>query len=181
MITRPSATIEDLYHVRGKAEIVNCDFVYMSPTGIGHGRAAFKIATSLAAHEEEHGGGYAVGDNVGFVVRLPNRLSFSLDAAWYVGNVHSKKFAEGAPLYAVEVRSPEDYGPAAERAIAAKIADYFAAGTLVVWDVDLEGEDTIRKHTPDAPGEPQVFGRNDIADAEPAVPGWRFNVAKLFA
>jgi len=47
------------------------------------------------------------------------------------------RFASGAPIFAVEVRSENDYGPAAERAMAAKRADYFACGTLVVWDVDL--------------------------------------------
>jgi Uma2 family endonuclease len=47
------------------------------------------------------------------------------------------KFFEGAPVFAVEVRSEGDYGPAAERELAEKRADYFAAGTLAVWDVDL--------------------------------------------
>lgn len=63
--------------------------------------------------------------------------SFSPDAALYSGKVRGLKFLEGAPVFAVEVRSEGDYGLAAERALAAKRADYFAAGTLVVWDVDL--------------------------------------------
>ena len=50
------------------------------------------------------------------------------------------KFAEGAPVFAVEIRSENDRGPAAEGRLATKRADYFAAGTLVVWDVDLEAE-----------------------------------------
>ena len=37
---------------------------------------------------------------------------------------------------AVEVCSKGDYSDAAEEAMAAKRADYFEAGTLVVWDVD---------------------------------------------
>ena len=47
------------------------------------------------------------------------------------------KFLEGAPVFAAEVRSDCDYGTKAERAMADKRADYFAAGTLVVWDVDV--------------------------------------------
>jgi hypothetical protein len=35
-------------------------------------------------------------------------------------------------VFAVEVRSEDDYGPAAEKALAAKRADDFAAGTRVV-------------------------------------------------
>ena len=46
------------------------------------------------------------------------------------------RFIEGAPTFAVEVRSENDYGPAAEVALAEKREDYFAAGTTVVWDVD---------------------------------------------
>ena len=41
------------------------------------------------------------------------------------------KFVQGAPVFAAEVRSEGDYGEAAERAMAAKRADYFAAGGLV--------------------------------------------------
>ncbi len=46
------------------------------------------------------------------------------------------EFLEGSPIFAVEVRSENDDGPAAERAMAQKRADYFAYGTLVVWDVN---------------------------------------------
>jgi hypothetical protein len=39
-----------------------------------------------------------------------------------------------ASANAAEVHSENDYGPAAEPAMTAKRADYFACGTLVVWD-----------------------------------------------
>ncbi len=77
------------------------------------------------------------------------------------------------------MRSEDDYGPAAERAMAAKRADYFAAGAEVVWDVDLQGPDTIHVYRPGAK-EPRVFRTEDTADAEPAVPGWRFPVHEPF-
>ncbi len=77
------------------------------------------------------------------------------------------------------MRSEEDYGPAAEKRMADKRADYFAAGTAAVWDVDLLSPDAIRAHRP---GElpPRIFRRGEIADAEPALPGWRFPVDELF-
>ncbi|HLK61604.1 MAG TPA: Uma2 family endonuclease [Chthonomonadaceae bacterium] len=182
MIAKPHASIEDLYHVpeNGKAEIINGELVRMSPTGAKPGRAATKISASLIRYEEEHGGGYAFGDNVGFLVNLPHRDSFSPDAAWYIGDVDSMKFLQGAPLFAVEVRSENDYGPAAERAIAQKIADYFAANTLVVWDVDLLDEEVVKVYRADNPNQPVVYRRGEVAEAEPAVPGWQFSVDKLF-
>jgi len=46
------------------------------------------------------------------------------------------RFVEGAPIFAAEVRSESDYGNAADRSYQAKRADYFAADTQVVWDVN---------------------------------------------
>ncbi len=86
---------------------------------------------------------------------------------------------EGAPVFAVEVRSENDYGPAAERAIARKIEDYFAAGTLAVWDVDLLGENVVTLHLPHAA--PQIFRRGETAGAGDALPDWTMDVDEIFA
>jgi hypothetical protein len=64
--------------------------------------------------------------------------------------------------------------------MAEKRADYFAAGTLVVWDVDLVGDDVVRAHGASEPERPRVFRRGDHADAEPALPGWSMRVDDLF-
>jgi len=90
------------------------------------------------------------------------------------------RFCEGAPVFSVEVRSEYDCGPAAERALADKRSDYFACGTLVVWDVDLLSDDVIKAYKASDPERPVLFRREDIADAEPAVPGWRMAVNDLF-
>jgi Uma2 family endonuclease len=173
------ATIDDLYRVEGKAELVQGEIVPMSPTGGIPGRAGGIIYAHLWQYERQHKTGYAFPDNVGFTVHLPHRESFSPDAAWYTGEINMR-FPTGAPVFAVEVRSEHDYGPAAERDLAAKRADYFACGTLVVWDVDLLSDDTIRSYQASAPDQPIIFRRGDSADAEPAVPGWRMAVNVLF-
>jgi Uma2 family endonuclease len=178
--TKAGATIDDLYKVAGKAEIVHGELVLMSPTGFLHGRTAGAIYRSLVAYEVATRSAYAIPDNVGFVVNLPNRRSFSPDAAYYVGQPTDAKFLEGAPRFAAEVRSEEDYGPAAEKGMSAKRADYFAAGTLVVWDVDVLREQWVRFYSVENPEAPRVFGRDDVADAEPALPDWRMPVVDLF-
>ena len=174
------ATVEDLYRVEGKAELVDGRLVLMSPTGDAHGMAVGNIFFSLKLYEREHGGGRTYGDNVGFLVNLPRRRSFSPDAAWFTGERAGAKFLEGAPALAVEVRRPEDYGPAAERRMAEKRADYFAAGARVVWDVDVLREEVVRVYRAERSEAPEVFRRGETADAEPAVPGWRFPVDELF-
>ena len=90
------------------------------------------------------------------------------------------RFIRGVPQFAAEVRSENDYGAAAEAEMEAKRADYFLAGTVVVWDVDPEAK-TVAKYTADAPATPFLFQAGDMADAEPAVPGWRMAVDDIFA
>jgi Uma2 family endonuclease len=181
MRAKAEATIEDLYRVpdNAKAEIVNGEVVVMPPTGFMPGRAGGRIYASLLEYEKHTGAGYALPDNVGFIVDLPRRKSFSPDAAFYIGEP-TMKFAEGAPIFAVEVRSENDYGPQAEHDMAAKRADYFAAGTQVVWDVDLLSEDVVRVYRADDHEHPTLYRRGELAGAEPALPGWTFPVDDLF-
>ena len=180
MTTTRRATIEDLYETAGKAEIVNGELVLREPTGDEPGFAGDEIFASLREHAKRIKSGRAVGDNKGFRVNLPNRDSFSPDAAFYVGPGAGMKFFEGAPQFAVEVRSENDYGENAEKRLAQKRADYFAAGTLVVWDVDLLGPEVIKSYRSSDPHSRVVFRRDEVADAEPAVPGWRMKVDDLF-
>ena len=179
MSTRTEATIVDLYHVHedGKAEIVNGELVLMSPTGDLPSTAAGEIFASLREYGRLTKAGRAYTDNAAFLVNLPNRRSFSPDAAFYIGPRTGAKFLEGAPIFAVEVRSEGDYGKRAEEKMAQKRADYFAAGTLVVWDVDVLRDEVIS----DDPDNPTVFQRGQLADAEPALPGWSMPVDDLFA
>ena len=180
MSTKVEATIEDLYRVEGKAELVNGEIILMSPTGSLPGYAGDEIFSSLHEYSKRQKFGRAVGDNKAFVVNLPHRKSFSPDAAFHTGADTGTKFYEGAPVFAVEVRSKNDYGPRAERAIAKKRADYFAAGTLVVWDVDLLSDDVVRVYRASDPERPAIYRRGEIAEAEPAVPAWTMAVDDLF-
>jgi Uma2 family endonuclease len=181
MSTKSRATYEDLHRTSGKAEIVNGEIVPMSPTGDLSGAAGDRIYFYLQLHVDESGVGHAVSDNKAFKVDLPHRQSFSPDAAYYTGPRGGMDFFPATPDFAAEVRSKGDYGPRAEREMAEKRADYFAAGTKVVWDVDLLDEAVVRKYLPASPLTPAAtFRRGETADAEPAVPGWRMPVDHLF-
>lgn len=182
MPTKREATVEDLYNVpeNGKAELVNGELVLMAATGHLPGYSGLKIAASLLEYGERTRTGHSLPDNVGFLVKLPSRRSFSPDAAFYTGPPFRGKFIEGAPVFAVEVRSESEYGPAAERAMTAKRADYFAAGTLVVWDVDVLRQECVGVYRASDPAKPTIYRRGEMAEAEPAVPGWTFTVDDLF-
>lgn len=61
-----------------------------------------------------------------------------------------------------------------------KRKDYFAAGTSVVWDVDLLSDDVIKVYRASEPDHPKIYRRGEMAEAEPAVRGWRMLVDELF-
>jgi len=165
--------------VPGKAELVDGEIVFMSPTGGLPGYAADELFYSLRDYARKTRVGIAVSDNKGFVVNLPHRKSFSPDAAFYIGDI-GPGFYEGTPIFAVEVRSEGDFGPAAERQMARKRADYFSAGTQVVWDVDVLRENVVRVYRRDDPSSATLYQRGEMAEAEPALPGWLMPVDDLF-
>jgi Uma2 family endonuclease len=182
MGSKRAATVADLYLVPDdrKAELVGGELVMMSPTGDLPSSAAGEIFVALRDYARRTGAGRAYTDNAAFLVRLPHRRSFSPDAAFYAGPRTRGRFLEGAPLVAVEVRSEHDYGPAAERAMAAKRADYFAAETLVVWDVDVLAAERVLVYRASSPRRPTEYRRGETAAAEPALPGWGLAVDALF-
>jgi Uma2 family endonuclease len=184
MATASRATLDDLYRTEGKAELIGGRIVEEMATGIRPNEVAGNIYVSLRTHVRQSRQGRAFTDNIGYAIpELPSgRESFSPDASYYNGPLPANlmRFVEGPPTFAAEVRSENNYGAAEEAKIAAKRDDYFAAGTLVVWDVDPIAETvTCYRHT--APAKPTTFRRGDTADAEPAVPGWRITGDEIFA
>jgi Uma2 family endonuclease len=182
--THTKATLNDLYRTPEKAELIGGRIVLFMATGRKPGRIGGRIYRSLDDYANQTGVGEGFPDNVGYAVPiLPSgRESFAPDASWHKGPFPQDpmRFIEGAPTFAVEVRSDNDYGPAAESEMAEKRADYFQAGTLVVWDVDTRAE-CIRAYRADDPDHPVTFCRGQVAEAEPAVPGWRVGVDWIFS
>ncbi len=181
--TEVRATLDDLLAFDGNAELIHGRIVKLMPTGNRPGEIALGIAIGLWSHVKATGRGIARGDGVGFAVPelASGRESFSPDASYYDGPLpaNQMRFIEGPPTFAVEVRSENDYSPSAQREMAAKRADYFEAGALAVWDVDPIAE-LVHAYRRDDPAAPRTFARGDLADAEPAVPGWTMAVDEVF-
>ena len=184
IIAMPPASLDDLMKVEGKAELIGGRIVQYMPTGFLPGRIARRITRSLEDWVASGGQGEVIEDNVGYGLTYPllsGRESFSPDSSLYTGTLPQNlmRYVTGYPDFAVEVRSENDYGPAANREYADKRVDYFEAGTLVVWDVDPIAK-LVKKYISNAPTSAVTFALGDIADAEPAVPGWKVDVASLF-
>jgi Uma2 family endonuclease len=182
--TRKRATVTDLLREPGKAELINGEIIRYMATGHRPNIVAGRIFRRLADYADNMARGVAYTDNIGFTVPelASGRESFSPDCAFYSGPPpkNPMRFIEAAPDFAVEVRSESDYGPAAEKAMAAKRIDYFEAGTRAVWDVDPEAK-VIRLYRSSAPAVPVLFSAGMEANAEPAVPGWTISVDWIMA
>jgi Uma2 family endonuclease len=181
--TAMRATLDDLMRVEGRAELIDGRIVRFMPTGRKPNRISLWISASLLEYEARIGKGETYTDSIGFAVPelRSGRESFSPDASYFWGPfpANEMKFLVGAPAFAAAVRSDYGYGVAADREIMVKRGDYFEAGTLAVWDVDPEVEE-VRLYTRATPIEPETFRRGDVAHAEPALPGWRLEVDKIF-
>jgi Uma2 family endonuclease len=178
------ATLDDLYRVEGKAELIAGRIVHLMPNGDFPALVAGEIYVSLRDYVRQTGVSVAYPDGIGFAMRPPlpsGREAFSPDVSYYTGPrpQNRMRFLDGPPDFAAEVRSETDYGPSAEDTMAAKRADYFLAGTKVVWDVDPIAE-TVAVYRAGAPNLATVYHRGEIAEAEPAVPGWRMSVDAIF-
>jgi len=180
------ATLDDLMRFDGKAELISGRIVPSMPSGYWPVEVARRITRTLEDYVRANGApGHVIADPTayGFDQPLPSgRQSFCPDASFYTGRIpkHHMNYIRGFPIFAVEVRSESDYGPAADREYEEKRNDYFTAGTEIVWDVDPEAE-TISAYRSGDPATATVYRVSDTADAEPVLPGWRLNVTELFA
>lgn len=182
-IPRQRATLDDLYRVEQKAELVGGRIITLMPSGHLPSAIAGEIFVSLHAYAKSRGTGHAYADGIGYAIpELPSgRESFSPDASFFAGRLPTNRmrFIQGPPTLAVEVRSEGDYDARAQAEMSAKRADYFAAGTLVVWDVDPLAQ-TVAVYRSTDPLRPNVYSVGDIVEAEPAVAGWKMQVADMF-
>ena len=178
------ATLNDLIKVKGKSELIGGRIVTYMASGFLPGMIAVNILIALRAYVRAQGLGHVTADNVGYAVDElhSGRESFCPDVGFFTGPppANAMRFVDGSPAFAVEVRSENDYGKPAERDLADKRADYFAAGTLVVWDVDPVNE-RVTSYRLDNTSAPQLFRKGDVANAEPAVAGWAMSVDQIFA
>ncbi len=179
------ATLDDLMRYDGKAELIGGKIVPIMPTGYWPGIVAGRITIALREWASTNGTGVVIYDGMayGFDSPLPSgRQSFSPDSSIFFGSVPRKLmgYIDGYPAFAVEVRSQSDYGSRMNAEYEAKRKDYFFAGTLVVWDVDPVAG-VVTKYVAADPLTPVAFAAGQVADAEPAVPGWVLSVDVLFA
>ena len=156
-------------------ELVRGKLVPGIPADDRHGQAAVVLAAELRAHVRKNHLG-RVSDETGYIlfrnpdtVRGPD-VSFVASGRAFA---ETRGLAQGAPDLAIEIISPKN----GRETIAAKVHDYLAAGTRLVWVVDTTAKTVaVHRHA----GEARVLDVHDHLDGEEVVPGFSYWLADFF-
>ncbi len=174
-------TAEELFDLPAddyKYELVEGELIRMAPTGGEHGVLTVRIGRILDEYVEAHNLGICNGAKTGFILRRAPDIVRAPDAA-FIAKARipetgiPQTYWPFAPDLAVEVTSPSDrFG-----AVQTKIAEYFSAGTCLVWIV----EPTTRTvYVYRSPRDVQALGEEDELGGEDVMPGFRCAVRRLF-
>ncbi len=139
-------------------------------------RIGFLLELWLEAHPEV--GGEVVSGEAGFRLSDNPPTTVGVDVAYVDAKVAARTsrdttLFEGPPILAVEILSPSDRAEIVDE----KIEEYLHNGTKIVWLVDPHFA-TITVYRTDA--DPEMFNRRETITAEPHLPGFATEVAKIF-
>ena len=162
-----------------RRELVRGEVREIAPAGSNHGAVTNRFAYFLSRHVYDNDLGRVFAAETGYrLSRNPDTVR-AADVSFIAKARIPKEgmplgFWPGAPDLAVETISPGDTHEEVEE----KIADYLAADTRMVVLLTPRRK-TVTVHQPNA--NPVVLREGDVFDAANVVPGFRCNVADIFA
>lgn len=173
-------TIEEFAQLPGdgyRDELVRGWVVREPPPGAEHGGVASELSARLRNFVRAHHLGRVISDS-GFIlietpptVRAPDVAFIAMERIPPAGL--PVRYFPGAPDLAVEVVSISN-SPAAIRA---KVTDYLAAGTWLVWVVEPRAR-TVTNYRPEH--KVRILREEDELDGDQLLPGFRVRVGAIF-
>ena len=160
-----------------QVELVRGRLVVREPPGSWHGAIASRLGHYLSAFALPRELGIIFAQDTGFkIARDPDTVR-APDAAFVAmaraDRIPRRGYAELAPDLVAEVLSPDD----AAADVLAKLADWLAAGTRLVWVIDPHRSE-IRVYRID--GSLSILTMDDALDGEDVLPGFTCPVNQLF-
>lgn len=178
---RSPVTAEELFDMPdggGRCELVKGEIIRLTPNGAKNGVVTARIGNVLDEYVEAKDLGVCSGAETGFILeRDPDTVRAPDAAVVLASRVPASGVPVGywpfAPDLAVEVVSPSDrLGD-----VHVKIAEYFAAGTRLVWLVEPE---TRTVHVYRSTQHVEVLGTEDDLDGGDVLPSFLCPVQRLF-
>ena len=141
--------------------------------------AQVTIALGVWLQSQPEPRGRVVSGEAGFRLRRAPDTAVGIDVAYVSAEqanlvMPSSTLFEGPPVLAVEILSPSG----SQEAIEEKVFLYLELGVAVVWVVQPRFK-TVTIHMPGV--EPRMVSASQELTAEPHLPGFRVQVARLFA
>ena len=175
-------TIADLYALAGdenRYELVRGELLQMSPASPVQGRFASRLDRALATHVDEHDLGEVYVSEPGFILMSePDVVVRAPDVAFVrkerVPPADDEEgFWEVAPDLAVEIISPSETADS----VLAKVQDYLAAGTPLIWLVYPRKRLVIEYRSASAI---RHLGSDDTLEGGAIIPGFAYPLRQLF-
>jgi Uma2 family endonuclease len=160
-----------------RSELVNGRMIVREPAGYRHGRVVADLTYRLQHHVKADDLGVVYAAETGFLLARDPDTVRAPDVAFVtterLPEPEPTGFAELAPDLAVEVLSPDDR----PGEVLAKVGDWLAAGTRLVWIVDPVRRQ-VRVYRSD--GSQSTIAGSDLLDGEDVVPGFSFPADAIF-
>jgi len=160
-------------------ELVRGDLLMMSPASPVQGRYAERLSRALGQYVEDHDLGEVYTAEPGFELAAePEKIVRAPDVAF----VRKERIPPAdqqagfwplAPDLAVEIISPSETAASVQ----AKVQDYLAAGTQLIWLVYPDST-VVVEYQP--PAQIRQYGREDTLDGGTVIPGFQYALARLF-
>lgn len=179
--TRTFMTAEELFEIPAddyRYELIKGELIKMSPAGGRHGEIAMNLGAILRNYVKRRRLGRVYAAETGFILaRNPDTVR-APDVAFILKDRIPPEGAPSAfwplaPDLAVEVVSPGDR----YEEIQEKIADYFHAGTQLVWIVDPRNRTVVVYNS--LAGS-RIFTESVTIDGGDVIPGFSCSVAEIF-
>jgi Uma2 family endonuclease len=174
-------TADELLRMPGDGkffELVRGELRQLSPAYWSHSALEARLVAALVTYVSEHTLGQVTTSDGGYLlasgpdtVRAPDVAFVSAERIPPDGA--AKGFFPGGPDLAAEILSPSN----TVREIDERIDDFFAAGTRLLWVVHPR-KHTVTVYAPNRP--PRLLTEHDVLDGEDVVPGFRYELAKLW-
>ncbi len=173
-----AADVERLSLPGKQVELVRGQLVVREPPGTWHGAVAAKLAHYLSAFVLPRGLGLVFAQDTGFKIASDPDTVRAPDVAFVarerLGLIHARGYAALSPDLLAEILSPDDR----PGEVLAKVADWLAAGTRLVWVIDPERAE-VRVHRQD--GSLSLLREMDDLDGEDVLPGFRCPLRSVLA
>lgn len=160
-------------------EVINGELIMNLKNDFYHGHICMRLSTALQIHVTERRLGAMLDSSTGFWMhnrncRAPDISFITKERLTRQGfKPSTRKFFPGAPDLAVEILSPNN----TRREIDARLKDFFASGTQIVWIINPDQECAEICHAVD---KRQLLGPGAFLDGEHLLPGFRYAIADLF-